>query len=266
MRFACLVCKAVMSAPDTTAGKKADCPGCGQRLQVPDAPPRRQTPLGRFLPGPCPAAVPAHRLTGPDGAAEEVVDVDPARPFARTVLAGFGAVLLLVGLFCPMLSVPGSFRVSFFDFSVITARTVIKLLTSPGGAANLSPTLALPPKSGPERSGFPSSAFRAAVLWAGLVVSAIAPFCPPLLGLLAALSLWTVIRGAGRPGGRSARLTLAGVICLLALLDLCADRLLLLWAAPNPLSDLAYVVMSFGFGWAVLLTGSILLLTAGRVR
>jgi uncharacterized paraquat-inducible protein A len=38
IRFQCPLCNTVVSAPDADAGRKGDCPKCGQRLQVPPAP------------------------------------------------------------------------------------------------------------------------------------------------------------------------------------------------------------------------------------
>jgi hypothetical protein len=48
IRFACPVCSAVCAAPPEAVGKKASCPKCGQRLQVPA--PRRPSVLGKPLP------------------------------------------------------------------------------------------------------------------------------------------------------------------------------------------------------------------------
>jgi hypothetical protein len=64
----------------------------------------------------------------------------------------------------------------------------------------------------------------------------------------------------GRP------LTVAGVFCLVALAVMYFGPMLVLWAAPGALSALALAATSFGFGWGVLLLGSVLLLTGGAVR
>lgn len=48
IRFACPVCRSVLSVPEAAAGKKGSCPKCGQRLQVPA--PRGAIVLGDLLP------------------------------------------------------------------------------------------------------------------------------------------------------------------------------------------------------------------------
>jgi DNA-directed RNA polymerase subunit M/transcription elongation factor TFIIS len=47
IRFACPVCNAVMKAPADKAGRKGQCPKCGQRLQVPSP---SRTVLAKPLP------------------------------------------------------------------------------------------------------------------------------------------------------------------------------------------------------------------------
>src|SRR5207302_1516619 len=95
-RFACPACNAIMSAPDSAAGKKSSCPGCGQRLQIPGAPARRQTVLGHLLPGRAPAAVPAHLATAPqDGPEEHHAPATPRRDglvACAVLLGGLAAV------------------------------------------------------------------------------------------------------------------------------------------------------------------------------
>jgi DNA-directed RNA polymerase subunit M/transcription elongation factor TFIIS len=49
IRFACPVCKTAYTVDQSNAGKKAACPKCGQRVQVP-APVRAKTVLGEVLP------------------------------------------------------------------------------------------------------------------------------------------------------------------------------------------------------------------------
>jgi Zn finger protein HypA/HybF involved in hydrogenase expression len=48
IRFACPVCHAVLSVDGNRAGRKAPCPKCGQRLQIPSSP--QKTVLGKPLP------------------------------------------------------------------------------------------------------------------------------------------------------------------------------------------------------------------------
>jgi hypothetical protein len=56
------------------------------------------------------------------------------------------------------------------------------------------------------------------------------------------------------------------VLSLLALGILYLGPMLVLWAAPDALSAMALGITSFGFGWGVLLVGSVLLLIGGAVR
>src|SRR5262245_31850159 len=92
IRFACPVCKSVMKVPHAAAGKKGDCPNCGQRLQIP-APPNR-TVLGEPLP-----AQPA-RLPDPHDPSPEAMPAGPpAWPNAYSVLGSFlGFAALPIGL------------------------------------------------------------------------------------------------------------------------------------------------------------------------
>ncbi len=49
IRFACPSCNSVLTAPEKKAGRKAPCPQCGQRLQIP-FPVRKKTVLGKLMP------------------------------------------------------------------------------------------------------------------------------------------------------------------------------------------------------------------------
>ena len=46
--FCCPVCNHAMRANDSDAGRKLPCPACGQRLQIPGAPPINRTVLGKI--------------------------------------------------------------------------------------------------------------------------------------------------------------------------------------------------------------------------
>jgi hypothetical protein len=50
IRFACPACNAVMTVPPNAAGKKGNCPKCGQRIRIPAPPAAKHTTLGRLLP------------------------------------------------------------------------------------------------------------------------------------------------------------------------------------------------------------------------
>jgi hypothetical protein len=66
IRFACPACQTVLQSPDPGAGNKVACPKCGQRLQIPGAPARRnRTVLGALLPKARPKVV----VQPPEGAA-----------------------------------------------------------------------------------------------------------------------------------------------------------------------------------------------------
>jgi hypothetical protein len=49
IRFACPRCNAVLKAPKEKAGKKSNCPLCGQRMQLPTLPPTENTMLASPL-------------------------------------------------------------------------------------------------------------------------------------------------------------------------------------------------------------------------
>lgn len=80
IRFQCPVCNTVMSVPDTDAGRKGDCPKCGQRLQIPPVSPpaRRQTMLGK-LSRPFTRSRPRVRFDAPDVVASPIPAGPPAR-------------------------------------------------------------------------------------------------------------------------------------------------------------------------------------------
>lgn len=76
------------------------------------------------------------------------------------------------------------------------------------------------------------------------------------------------MRGFGQdsmqPAART--VTIEGVLCLFALGVLFLGPMLVIWAAPDALSVLALGATSFGFGWGVLLLGSVSLLLSGAIR
>src|SRR5262249_27893432 len=58
IQFACPRCQKVLQAEESATGNKVDCPGCGQRLQVPP-PALNKTVLGSLMPeSPPVAAIP----------------------------------------------------------------------------------------------------------------------------------------------------------------------------------------------------------------
>ena len=115
IRFSCPVCRVVLSVDDKRAGRKAPCPKCGQRLQVP-FPIRNKTILGKPVVASGVADVP-----GPETSATPVGVVynDPPRrkwlaPVVVAfllVLGGMGAATLGLALLSPRpLAVGGSSR------------------------------------------------------------------------------------------------------------------------------------------------------------
>jgi hypothetical protein len=103
IRFACPVCGAVLSVDDNRAGRKAPCPKCGQRLQVPFAV-RNKTVLGKPVAA---GGIGDAQAPEPSSPPEDVTYTDPPRRrkwLAPLLVAGLfvlgclGAALLGLGL------------------------------------------------------------------------------------------------------------------------------------------------------------------------
>jgi hypothetical protein len=78
------------------------------------------------------------------------------------------------------------------------------------------------------------------------------------------IAIRAICRNENQSGDK--RLTIAGILCLVSLAILFLGPMFLLWAIPELPSLLALGMSSFGFGWGVLLIGSIALLLGGAVR
>jgi hypothetical protein len=235
------------------------------RCDTPFVPAERLIP--RFT---VPPSIPQQAAVYPDTTSQ-----GKAPPFVRPTLAVLGVLLLIVGQFCPMLTLSNGDSINFFNYSLKTGWLMTKAAAAAldKGADNRPqprPLTRSPEKSydASEVKQKPSDSLRAAALLVGFVLTVLSPFSPLLMVALAVLSLWGIVRELGWTGNRrrSGTLTFSGVFCLLAILVLYAGPMLVLWAIPDLLSFLALVVSSFSFGWGVLLGGSILLVMAGLIR
>jgi hypothetical protein len=124
------------------------------------------------------------------------------------------------------------------------------------------------PRKTHDRQWKPSEMLSAVALIVGLVLTFISLFCPIALVGVAVWVLWTAAKGKGwaGSGARARPLTVAGMLCLIALGVLFFGPMMVLWGVPDALAAVALGATSFGFGWAVLLFGSILLLLTGAVK
>jgi hypothetical protein len=103
IRFACPACNAVMSVPPNAAGKKGNCPKCGQRLRIPQPPAAKHTTLGRLLPDPG-AGIAAPAIRQPQSwqapAAPQQQPTATLRPRRRRTLVAvvvIGVVFIVAG-------------------------------------------------------------------------------------------------------------------------------------------------------------------------
>jgi hypothetical protein len=205
----------------------------------------------------------------------------PSLVLARRAFICIAALLLLMGQFCPMLNAPMGVSVNFFDYSTKAAWLLSKAASEAMDESARDSRTRGPLRGerhveswgGPQHGGDgqqskPSDVLRVAALGVGLALTLVSPFCPLALVVTAVFSLWAMVRGLGqdelRPGART--LTILGVFCLLALGVLFLGPMLVMWAVPDSLSVLALGATSFGFGWGVLLLGSVLLLMSGAIR
>jgi hypothetical protein len=175
-----------------------------------------------------------------------------------------------------MLTMPQGVSVSFFDYSTKTAWLLSKAATEivdqaaaerrdQAGESRPIPRSEFP--TGKQRSK-PSDSLKGGTLMVGLVLTCLSPVCPLVLAGMGVWPLLITVRGISRFDTRRSdkRLLAAGIVCLLALGVLFLGPMLLLWAIPDVASLAALASSSFGFGWGVLLIGSIVLLLGGAVR
>jgi hypothetical protein len=123
--------------------------------------------------------------------------------------------------------------------------------------------------SGVKEEARPSDELRTTALTIGIPLTIISPLCSPILILMAFFALWVTVRSLQQIGPvhrKGSGLSLAGVMCILSLGILFIGPMLVLWGAPDRVSTVAVGVTSFGFGWGILLAGSVLVLMAGMVQ
>jgi hypothetical protein len=283
IRFACPTCGKVLKAPDRASGQKLPCPRCGQRLQVP--PPVQplapnKTVLGELVPELESRAAAGPEPPGPPQLSPNALAFDepgpdhlPTRPapttletVARLALACVGALLLIAGQFCPMLTGPRD-SVSFLDYSVriawVLSKAAGKVLDAAGDNSD-EEDRARPVRRPERRPQKVSEALRTTAAVVGLVLTVLSPVCLLILVGTAVRVLLAAVQRAGPFGGglSGRRLANSGALCLLALAVLFLGFMLMHWAelAPPVLDS-----FSFGFGWGVLLTGGVALLMGGKV-
>jgi hypothetical protein len=278
------------------------CPGCGRAIPVQ----AHELPLtiecaqckACFMvthPGSESSPVQQSAAVHFDGTGASAAEVEPDRAgahagsagnYVRSALVTFGAVLLIVGLFCPMFTAPMGFSISFVDWSTKTAWLLVKAISEvmdrpppvagkaenpPGAPKERRPTQETPetrqkPETATAPAQTPSVGEKDATLLLGLVLTAVSPFCPPSLLCLALLALVLALRGALSPGGsRRWGYLVVGALCFLVLAVLFAGPMLVVWSLPDLVATVIVAAVSLGFGWGLLLAGSILVLAAGFV-
>ncbi len=263
IRFNCPHCQTSYVINRNRAGGKMDCKNCLETIAIPGV----SVPVA--APRPTPAAVPVVRQVQvapqpvPEPEPQEddssILNLSPSysQPKPKTggtanrVLASLGAALMLIGLFLPMIHGPMGFWMSFIDvpWKAITVGFAIsdEVAKNDGDM----PGLGGPKPGGPNKQANPKSAL--------LMVVGIGAIVYPLAIL--ALVAFSAIKIA--TGGKPFGFLLAGIASGGATV-LYAGGLLLL----NTIEELRIVIvmLSPGFGWAVMLIGAFLLLLAGMIR
>lgn len=103
IRFACPVCHEAMTVANGQAGKKGQCPRCGQRVLVPP-PAANKTVLGELLPGGGLFSQPTEIAPGPFPAALSPVPAEPAPqrtpmpPGTKIAIYLLAAMLITLGI------------------------------------------------------------------------------------------------------------------------------------------------------------------------
>lgn len=264
--FECPICHSPLNVAEQMVGHMVECPKCRTSF----AALKEETIAERTS------------LTSSSNTLDEGIQPGRGANFARCALACAGALLLLIGQFCPMLRAQENVSVSFFDYSMkgawLLSKAAVEAMDYAAGDSGIrqrpEDSVRLERleswKSQSDRSpSKPSDGLRLVALSIGLVLTLISPFCPLILVAIAVFVLRAVVRELGQAattGMRAKMLTIAGVFCLAALGILYFGPMLVLWSIPGVLSGIAFNLISFGFGWGVLLFGSFLLLLGGAIR
>jgi predicted Zn finger-like uncharacterized protein len=114
IRFACPACQTSYDVPDDVAGRKTNCRKCGQRLQVPALP--NKTVLAPLLQHKPDVGSPSLPPAAPPPNAPVPQQVSPEQLTRGLSLAG--AIVLTLGVFCPILQVPLLGGISLFDWNI----------------------------------------------------------------------------------------------------------------------------------------------------
>jgi hypothetical protein len=288
---ACPACGQVMQLGprEQKAGSTVACLRCGKRLQIPPPVPNKivmcdllpapgAAPLTVACPG-CDRAIPLQpedlSLTiecarcgrqfipteAPPSPPLKGADASsPRLALLRRVLSCFAAFLLILGQFCPMLTAPMGLNVTFFDYCTKVAWGLSKAATHALDDEE-SRSESRPQRQTTEHKTKTSDMLKVLALGIGLVLTLASLFCPIAIILIATWVLSEVVRSS-----RPSVFRVAGILCLLALAIMFLGPMLVLWAAPDALSGMALATTSFGFGWGILLLGSVVLLVCGAAR
>jgi transcription elongation factor Elf1 len=267
IRFDCPTCQTSYTVNRASAGKSMTCRTCGQAMVVPGSSgPREAAPRHAALP--VARAVEPENM--PDNAPDNANDYGPtlvADPFpvwrpgsrypnatANRILAGVGTGLVFIALFLPMVNGPFGFWMSFIDMpwkAVTVGSAIADEITDERREPAPAPRQERR-KNDREDSG---KAAKAGLVVVVAILSVVYP-----LFVLALLGFSTFQIASGR----TARgYFLAGLLIGAATVSY-AVAILLLNAVPE--MRVVMLVISPGFGWAVLLVGSVLLMASGLMR
>jgi hypothetical protein len=165
-----------------------------------------------------------------------------------------GALLLVLGLFLPMVNLPLGISLSFVDVP-------FKVLTAAAGEESASYEHHRPHDDGPHNS---SSANNSAPLASSGALPVVVLVCsvvafPFIVGFCALLALILAFVQLGRRRAGCLPVGFFGVVLLLTTAFLMGA---LAWVLADPSLRLLLVVTSLGYGWAVLFIGGALLVAA----
>lgn len=280
IRFVCPACKTVYTVDAKVAGKKAACKSCGQRIQVPTPQPERsKTVLGEFFTESASPAEPvlplpvARFFEGNSPEIETQPEPEPySTPFVQPrasqngvvnrVVGVVGASLLLIGLFLPMFTGPFGFWVSFIDvpwkavtvgFAIVDE--VAKSASEDAKRKEDAPQTGRPRAAKPNTKNDQRDTAKGGIV----VLVAIGSVVYPIV-VLAVVGLVAIQAASGR------RLKAYFFLGILAGGSTIAYAMAILCLNTVEELRLALLLVSPGFGWAVLLVGSFAVLLAGAIR
>src|SRR5262245_45391716 len=263
IRFDCPSCRTSYTVNPASAGRSMDCRACGQQMVVPGNP-----TLTRPAPAPLPVARHVEEDYAPmpedprDATAPALPSYLTARPFSRApngpvnrIVASAGAGLVFIALFMPMVTGPFGFWLSFIDVPWKAATVGFAIVDEVRKEERRQPEPA--PRRDRRADDRAESERRDGA--AGLVL---------LVALGSILYPLVTLGAAGFAGykvacGRTARGYFAVGLVIGAATIMYAIGLLLLNAVPE--MRMALILVSPGFGWAVMLVGCLALLAAGAV-